>query len=55
VGSYPLSSEAPTHVEVELGSDKNKTKGLREDLTLSIQDNLIKYFREVMMVRDKLA
>ena len=23
VGSYPLSSQAPTHVEVELGCDNN--------------------------------
>jgi hypothetical protein len=25
VGSYPLSSQAPTHVEVELGCDNIKT------------------------------
>jgi hypothetical protein len=26
VASYPLLSQAPTHVEVELGCDKNKLK-----------------------------
>ena len=45
-----VQTETQAHVLRCLAYDK-----LREGLTLSNQDDLIKYFREVMMVRDKLG
>jgi hypothetical protein len=54
VGSYPLSSQAPTSVEVELGCDKKSDlersqRDLREILERSLRDP-----REILEILETL-
>ena len=45
VGSYPLLSQAPTHVEVELGCDNWK---LQQDISQVSSCYKVKFFNEIL-------